>query len=90
MISHHPLGLGIEEALELSNKDESEDATFWLLERMVRDHAGERVFEAGDAVLRGMDPLSLEPLIDAVTKMVSTDDTVKNSEAVPSLVDSSA
>ena len=49
------VGLGMGEMMELSDMDGA-DATFWLLERMIQDGDGNRVFADDDPELRGIDP----------------------------------
>lgn len=80
-------GLGIKEKFELAEMEGSNaDQTFWLLEHMVCDSEGKRLFTEGDEALRGMDDEYIAPLATVAQRLLGVEASAKNSDATPSLV----
>ena len=80
-------GLSIAEKFELADMDGSDaDQTFWLLERMVRDGDGNRLFDEDDPVLRGLDSAYINELAEVVKELLNVEEHAKNSDATPSPV----
>lgn len=78
------VGLGVSDQLALSDMGEGEDATYWVLERMIRDESGERVFEDNDELLRGMRFDVVEKLTAVAMRLMDVAAQSKNSEAAHS------
>lgn len=77
-------GLSMGEILALDEMDGA-DATFWLLERMIRDADGARLFDDDDPALRDMGPDTLNGLADEARALLGIEDVAKNSDATQSL-----
>lgn len=78
------VGLSVSEQTALSGMDDL-DATFWLLEHMIRDPADmTRVFGDDDPLLRSMGMDGIRHLADVATRLMGVKEQSKNSEAVPS------
>lgn len=82
-IEFRMVGLGAEDQLALLEMGEGADATFWVLERMIRDGA-ERAFQDGDPYLRGLDIETVGKLSEIAIRLMGVTAQAKNSEAVQS------
>ena len=78
------VGLSAIDQLEMAEMGEGTDATFWVLERMIRDSDNVRVFEDGDPLLRGLELEAVGKLSEVAGRLMGVGEAVKNSEAVQS------
>lgn len=81
------VGLGAADMLAMEEMGDGVDATWWVLERMIRGPDMERVFDDGDPLLRGLPLKLVGELSETAGKLLSLDATAKNSDAVQSSAD---
>lgn len=80
-VSVRMVGLGALDQLAMAEMQDGVDATFWVLERMIRDDDGARVFGDNDQALRSLDMKAVGELSDAAARLLSAGAQAKNSEA---------
>lgn len=77
-VTFRMVGLGAADHMKLAQMAENQDSTFWILERMIRDENGVRVFEDDDPAIRDFAPKALAALTEQAVQLLGLEQTVKN------------
>ncbi len=71
-------GLTVSEQEQLSEHADGFDATYWVLERVIRDDTGARVFEDGDELVRRFDGAVVQRLSEIALRLMGMEERAKN------------